>query len=75
MGRVELEKRFKEAELAFDANPGLTTAKALTETRAAFEILDNKVEEYIVVKRFIEKDKKIIEKAKKNIKNIKNQLK
>jgi L-alanine-DL-glutamate epimerase-like enolase superfamily enzyme len=75
LGRVELEKRFKKAELAFDANPGLTTAKALSEARAALEDLDNKVEEYIVDARDTEEDKEIIEKAKQNIKNIKNQLK
>mgnify|MGYP003989975601 FL=1 len=75
MGREELKKRFKKAELAFDANPGLTTAKALSEARAALEVLDNKVEEYIVDARDTEEDKEIIEKAKQNIKNIKNQLK
>ena len=75
MGREELKKRFKKVELAFDANPGLTTAKALSEARAALEALDNKVEEYVVDTRDTEEDKEIIEKAKQNIKNIKNQLK
>lgn len=75
MGREELEKRFKKAELAFDANPGLTTAKVLSDARAALEALDNKVEEYVVDARTTEEDKEIIEKVKQNIKNIKNQLK
>lgn len=75
MGREELEKRFKEAELAFDANPGLTTAKALSSARVALEELDNKEEEYVVETRDTEEDKELIEKVKQNIKNIKNQLK
>jgi len=75
LGREELEKRFKEAELAFDANPGLTTAKALSSARVALEELDNKEEEYVVETRDTEEDKELIEKVKQNIKNIKNQLK
>ena len=75
MGREELEKRFKKDELAFDANPGLTTAKALSEARAALEALDNKVEEYVVDTRDTEEEKEIIEEVKQNINKIKNQLK
>tara|TARA_R110000823_G_scaffold257433_1_gene379133 strand:+ start:575 stop:802 length:228 start_codon:yes stop_codon:yes gene_type:complete len=75
VNKVKLEKQFKKAELAFDAKPGLTTAKALSEARFALETLNNKVEEYIVDARDTEEDKKIIEEAKQNIKNIKNQLK
>jgi 3-dehydroquinate synthase class II len=75
VNKVELEKQFKKAELAFDAKPSSTTAKALSEARFALETLNDKVEEYIVDARDTEEDKKIIEEAKQNIKNIKNQLK
>lgn len=75
MGREELIEKFKKAELAFDANPGLTTAKALSDIRVALEELDNKVEEYVVETRDTEEDKELIEKTKQNINKIKNQLK
>ncbi len=75
MGREELIETFKKAELAFDANPGLTTAKALSDIRVALEELDNKVEEYVVETRDTEEDKELIEKTKQNINKIKNQLK
>jgi hypothetical protein len=75
LGREELIEAFKKAELAFDANPGLTTAKALSDVRVALEELDNKVEEYVVETRDTEEDKELIEKTKQNINKVKNQLK
>tara|TARA_Y100000034_G_C6698827_1_gene308066 strand:- start:252 stop:482 length:231 start_codon:yes stop_codon:yes gene_type:complete len=76
LGRIEeLKNEFKKAELAFDANPGLTTAKALSSARVALEELDNKEEEYVIETRDTEEDKELIEKTKQNINKIKNQLK
>ena len=45
MGRIEeLENEFKKAKLAFDANPGLPTAKALSDARVALREEENKEE-------------------------------
>ena len=76
MGRIEeLKNEFEKAKLAFDANPGLPTAKALSDARVALREEENKEEEYVVETRDTEEDKELIEKTKQNINKVKNQLK
>ena len=76
MGRIEeLKNEFEKAKLAFDANPCLHTAKALSDARVALREEENKEEEYVVETRDTEEDKELIEKTKQNINKVKNQLK